>query len=26
MAKRGANRDAIRNTLATLVYGALTGH
>jgi alkylhydroperoxidase/carboxymuconolactone decarboxylase family protein YurZ len=26
MAKRGANREAIRNTLATLVYGALTGH
>ncbi len=26
MAKRGANRDAIRNTLATLLYGALTGH
>lgn len=26
MAKRGANRDAIRNTLATLLFGALTGH
>jgi len=26
MAKRGANREAIRNTLATLLYGALTGH
>ena len=26
MAKRGANRDAIRNTLATLLYGALTVH
>ena len=24
--QRGANRDAIRNTLATLLYGALTGH
>ena len=26
MARRGANRDAIRSTLATLIYGALTGH
>lgn len=26
MAKRGADRQAIRDTLATLLYGALTGH
>lgn len=26
MAKRGSDKNAIRNTLATLLYGALTGH
>jgi len=26
MAKRGSDKNAIRNTLAILLYGALTGH